>query len=478
MAGNINFINADASSFKDKAKPIIRTAKFLRGVNAKKSISALSKDLIMQFPVLMSADVSMDVAVNLAKALEAQYAAMYLAVWTADSLFGVENAPGGVRDFIKRYHNNDDIPDMITYGGNLLTIADRLGLSSMESVVECTIKYHPAVSADEMDRLWSNPEDRLALESINDFYLPIKSSNKKINSITKALEAKIEFDEDEVLNTLNKLEDSSIAPESKYNGNVNQGITKTSVFSNATGFGPNQKMPFVKPSDKLTGLEPTLIDVTFLAKSSEPLPGVRQFETDKNGKTTGKDVTMRMQRAIVGVKTMIRLISSEYMVPNVISAINDQSLAFKFVKWTKGEMKIGRDMLLGISRIKEDAKAKNQADAWFAALRKRKRNAKTFRFSETGINPFTTLVITSNEVEIIKDNSGYDLTNISIVKQLMDNLYLLGFVIVNEQTGMVQTIFDGYNSFSTTTINSLKSSTKSDTSIDTLRELKQIMGRM
>jgi hypothetical protein len=185
-----------------------------------------------------------------------------------------------------------------------------------------------------------------------------------------------------------------------------------------------------------------------------------------------------MQRAIVGVKTMIRLISSEYMVPNVISAINDQSLAFKFVKWTKGEMKIGRDMLLGISRIKEDAKAKNQADAWFAALRKRKRNAKTFRFSETGINPFTTLVITSNEVEIIKDNSGYDLTNISIVKQLMDNLYLLGFVIVNEQTGMVQTIFDGYNSFSATTINSLKASTKSDTSIDTLRELKQIMGRM
>ena len=188
---------------------------------------------------------------------------------------------------------------------------------------------------------------------------------------------------------------------------------------------------------------------------------------------------MREQRAIVGVKTMIRFISSEYMIPNVISAVQDQSMAFKFVKWTKGEMKVGRDMILGISRIKQDALAGNKADQWFAALRKRRRNAKTFRFTETGLNPFTTLVLTTDEVEQIRQTAGYDITSRNICKKLMDNLYLLGLLIVNVNSGTVESIFDGFTEFSSTTLSAMKESRKDDmiTSADQLREMKQIMGR-
>ena len=70
-------------------------------------------------------------------------------------------------------------------------------------------------------------------------------------------------------------------------------------------------------------------------------------------------------------------------------------------------MKVAKDMIFNISRIKEDAHAQNMADKWFAALRKRKRNANAFKFGgNTGINPFTTLVITDEDALRIKEASG------------------------------------------------------------------------
>lgn len=471
MAGDINFnINDDTNdSLVSAAKPFLQGARFVSGLRAKKSITALSKDLIMQFPVLMSAGIDQDKAVTIAKALERMYAAMYLTVWTADSAFGVDASVNGVRDFVKRYHNNDDIPDMITYGGNILSLTDQLIGNEATYVIQ---QNDTRVSAMEMTSLWDSTEDQLNLSSINELYTPDKAMIGKIKEITKAIEG----------------EEIEAATEAKHDfttgddTTTNIGRTALDMMSNSShinrGYNSTNHVNSFKSNaaivrnDKITSMEPTLINVTFLVHGGD------------NGKwydSKGRNhvVGMREQQAIVGVKTMIRFISSEYMIPNVISSIQDQSMAFKFVKWTKGEMKVGRDMILGISRIKEDALAGNKADKWFAALRKRRRNAKTFRFTETGLNPFTTLVLTTDEVEQIRQTAGYDITSRNICKKLMDNLYLLGLMIVNVNTGSVESIFDGFNEFSSTTLTAMKESRKDDmiTSADQLREIKQIMGR-
>ena len=61
----------------------------------------------------------------------------------------------------------------------------------------------------------------------------------------------------------------------------------------------------------------------------------------------------------------------------------------------------------------------------------------------------------------------------------MDNLYLLGLLIVNVNAGTVESIFDGFTEFSSTTLSAMKESRKDDmiTTADQLREMKQIMGR-
>ena len=505
MAGDVN---VNVGKVSDRAKPILNSFKVIRGFAGKTSISALAKDLIMQFPVLVSASISTDDLIVIAKSLEKMYASMFIAVWTADASFGVNDKNmHGVRDFVKRYHNNSDIPDVITYGGDLLDLTDKLfGYEAALSDVE--VKPNSGMPATEVEKLWATTENQLSLESINNLYLPEVTARNRINAITAALEgSKVvtsgkgydydlgDIDSDTVKNVAKSVTNNSINPNTGDWTKTNRGLNPNDKYSRTV----NQFE--VRKNDKLSSLEPTLIDMTFLMHGPGAGKGYSEeptlepiYDRDDKGNIIVKhgkpvitgmkekqkkvDISYREQHAVVGVKTMLRLIPTQYMVPNVIAAIQDQSFAFKFIKWTKGEFKFGRDFLLGISRIREDARPSNIAEQWFAALRKRKRAAKTFRFSNTGINPFATLVITTDEVEMIKETSGYDLMQRDVCKKLMNNLFLLGFMIVNTNTGLIYSIFDGYEDYSNTTLKSLKASKNENDTLDMLREMRQLMGRM
>ena len=65
-----------------------------------------------------------------------------------------------------------------------------------------------------------------------------------------------------------------------------------------------------------------------------------------------------------------------------------------------------------------------------------------------------------------------------VCKKLMNNLFLLGFMIVNTNTGLIYSIFDGYEDYSNTTLKSLKASKNENDTLDMLREMRQLMGRM
>lgn len=627
MAGDIHvnlgrFSNGVKSFRDDVYNPVTKSARAIKSFNGgKNSITALSKDLIMQFPVLMSAGVSSDQAMTIAQALQRQYASLHLAIWSADTAFGIDSSQNGIRDFVRRYHNNEDIPDLITYGGNLLTnVANISGAFAHESVgveestQEFTFTLESAefitdaefVDPNEILSLWDIPELKFATESINDLYNPNLRAIDTINDIAEALEAaktpkapkhKITPQEryeryagitkhDKKLSKLNKrhdkLEEKQEAKDakeikrqmdkygrvvntskiSKLGGStigslkaVNANIDKyaemdshKTTLNRATGefdetykygyygykdgssdlkdYGLHSKVgatprereraykkaqhaekvrkdkninnevidnlskasagfsdirrdgrskddvaKFIR-DDKLSSLEPILMDVSFLVKGGHN-DAMMGSNPTKNGhfKYTS--------HAVVGVKCMVRLISPELMIPNVISSCQDSSLAFKFVKWTKGEMKVMRDMVFNISQIKDDARAKNTADKWFAALRKRKRNAKSFKFGgSTGINPFCTLVITAEDALQIRETSGYDLYNLETARKLMDNLYLLGFMIVNTSTEIVSTLYDGYADFEDTTLKSLKIGNASKDPTDQMLEIMKRMNRI
>ena len=685
MAGDIhvslNNISNKTKDFRDNVyNPITKSAKVVKAYSGggKNSITALSKDLIMQFPVLMSAGVPTDDAMTIALALQKKYAALHLAIWSADTAFGTDASQNGIRDFVRRYHNNNDIPDLITYGGNLLTnISDISGALATDAATaiddpNCTWAVESAqflddavfVDPTELAGLWDIPDMKFATESINDFYTPDLTAIDTINDISAALEASWDkyssdkatkrindaynhtqakmqkqteranakekklIEKQEKAEKMERLKNINRAAKDDYRANLSaaktnplkqdkrydkysgesrhtqnikdmdDAISKASktrsdkytkelqkttdkygaaaaqqmasagkikysneskrekdlrekrdaytkmdaknskgeylygkyeytydkgrkgvnitadpyatakdrekaynaerkieqrnkdlrrydalmgkaanmpgtvspVFGMKTERGANDVAKFIN-ADKINSITPTLLDVSFL------MTGRPNGAMVANTSNIKKDY---LAHAVVGVKCMTRLISPSLMIPNIISSCQDSSLAFKWVKWTKGEMKVAKDMIFNISRIKEDAHAQNMADKWFAALRKRKRNASAFKFGgNTGINPFTTLVITDEDALRIKEASGYDLYNLGTARKLMDNLYLLGFMIVNTTTGMTSTLYDGYADFEDATIKSLRLSNKDNKSdLETINDIFRRMGRV
>ena len=208
---------------------------------------------------------------------------------------------------------------------------------------------------------------------------------------------------------------------------------------------------------RLTALEPTLLEVEFFVRN----PGGGGF----------------VKKAIIGVKVMPRIIPSNPMAANVINALQGSHKAFQFVKWTRGETKLVRDMIFNISQIKQDAITKDRFQKYFGAMRKRKNSFKTFKFGDYTVNPFTTIVLSMGTVERIKQTAGYDLTDPAIAKKLISNLFLLGVQIVDTNTGVVSTILDDWNYYTDSTIDSLRDDAKRDADKNMMRELLRLTGR-
>ena len=80
-------------------------------------------------------------------------------------------------------------------------------------------------------------------------------------------------------------------------------------------------------------------------------------------------------------------------------------------------------------------------------------------------------------VERIKESAGYDLTDPAVAKKLINSLFLLGFQIVDTNTGVVSTILDDWNYFTDTTISALTESNKRDADNSALKEFLRIAGR-
>lgn len=473
---NINF-NIGNGTLANTAKPVLTAARTVQGMNKKNSLSALTKDLIMQYPVYLDSDIPYDTQVVLVKANEKTYAALQLALWSADTAFGVDpTSNGGVRDFVRKYHLNDETPDMISYAGNLtrnisayrgsydspsrghmpastneiVTPARDSALWNESDEVEVLgMKTVPnMVSKNDIDHMWDQVEDYISMESVNGLYNPTEQMVNKIHKTAAALEA---ASDSETKRTFREKYNDANA--NGYKADVFMGRTTDQLASDSRKSLANAA---IVKSDKMTSLEPTLMTVEFFVR--DPQGG-------------GK-----VQKALIGVKCMPSIIRADAMAANIIAALQGNHAAFQFVKWTRGETKIVRDLIFNISQIKADAITKDRFAGYFGAMRRRKNSARTFKFGDQTVNPFTTLCISMNTVNRVKEAAGYDLTDPAMARRLMDALYLLGVQIVDVDAGIVSTMLDSWDNYATTTINAMKGTAAKDIDENSMSAAMKIMG--
>lgn len=162
---------------------------------------------------------------------------------------------------------------------------------------------------------------------------------------------------------------------------------------------------------------------------------------------------------LVGIKVVLHLVKSEEMIVNIAGAIQNNNKIFNFIRWTTGEKKLFKDLLLHINEVKLDvANNSRGASKWWPTLKRLKQtaNAQKAFFSRTSMLPNATLAITSYELDVLSKQYGCNMRDVRIAKALMDGLFLMNFVIIDEGTRTIEVLYDQETSFQTYALESLE----------------------
>ena len=181
---------------------------------------------------------------------------------------------------------------------------------------------------------------------------------------------------------------------------------------------------------------------------------------------------------VIGVKVVIHKINSDSMINNIVKARKRGKAFFNLMKLTTGEISFFKDYVFAINKTKDSINTKYNDDPWWNAHERRRKYAKFLSKIRTPqqLVPNATIIISMDEAQIIKSEHSIDLMNISVIKDIMDQLFLLGFVIVDSSTEVAYFMFDGKNMYEEQSFASLERDNG-----NSAREVKNIMnvlGRM
>lgn len=426
-----------------------------------KSIASMARDQIMQFPVYMSNLVNAEDAPVINKALEKQYSV--LAMLALSNHLNYDSSKyQTVGDVISEIHNNNDNPNMLNYVMNLV--------DNTKAVAHAFESTRVQVNADDLAGLWYGTNDEITTESINNQYLPNEGNIRKAEaSIAMAMEANSsaaktevkanpDFDPDKksnafTQNDVQKQAQQNVSPEPKKETGWDARLGSANYGTR--GAGPNAKVPkpLLSNDTMLVNAAPTVVTATMVI-DGEP----RDF--------------------MIAIKAMCHVVPTQQMVSMLVDAVQNNQLAFKIIKWSKGEQHFVRDFIFDISNARANANNMKNAGAWTYALKRRKEASKAFVGGGSPVSPISTLVVTDVEVEAVKAACGIDISKDDVAAKLIKDYFLLAFMIYNTQTKAIMTMIDSDKSrgFVTTNINGLKAGNKKDTGLEA-KDLIKLLGR-
>lgn len=210
-------------------------------------------------------------------------------------------------------------------------------------------------------------------------------------------------------------------------------------------------------------------DLSKIKKINELQP--LMIKADLRFKNNDKDIdTVKIS---FGVKSVLHPIDSEDIIYNVAASLKNASIMFKFVRWTSGEIKFWKDIVLQFEQNKNAGiQAAKEDSFWWYKLRKLSKDTrnKGLRGMES-LNRITTLVLTKDEVDEIKRQSGFDLTQTMNVMQLFSQLFILNFMYVDEATERVFVFDENTRSYVVKKISDFKKKSNKEFDINDLASI-------
>lgn len=474
MAINVNVDGVNVKSAKILKN--LRTVQGLTQLASRKSIMTMASPGLYQYPLIGSASIDPSVYMSLMKTYQLTLASSVAISYSLNGSMD-RSEYGQISDYVKKFHQND--PSLL--GANLTGLKTSMGVESLQEIpegsevsVESAVVANDQFSANDFLVMnlaaWDDTKSSLVLESLNDVYKPYIRTQKVLRdriSMAKAQKEKAAMEgvwdalggiNDEVNGPEGSKNASGITPKTENLGKDKNGKTKR---GKGQAVIPNFKNEVVK-NDKLTAMEPTMVNVQIIAHGGKSAGGKSQS----------------VHNITLGVKVMPRIIDSDLMIASMIEACQESNAIFKFIKWTKGEVKT-LDALFGVSKSKARALQKGAKEQikFLEQSKKRKTGNLVGKFTHNEALPTTNVVITSYEAERIKDATGVDLTDIKNAIKLMNKYFLLSFGIYDTERDILQVMFDCDTDWGHVSLSTMKAEILKITDVMDRNGINRLTGR-
>ena len=385
-----------------------------------KSITRGAKDSTFQFPCLIADSVPLDMANTISRTLDKVYASFTQTWLSMNSVVDITIDPTPL-DYLRKMHQN------LRLEGSLkdLIVDDNDVESYMEKVQDGTYKLY--MSKD------------------NSYGVVFNVCNKTNRAI-------LESHKELLQEYLSEFDKTPLEP--FYEDNIADKADIIDRFVTAQSGKASLQRQKDAASISNPVQAPKLLDRD-IKKTNDMVPlGVQVRLVAVNDK---KEFVQYMD-FIVGVKTIMHIIQTDDMVDNLKRGIENKSLLFKFLRWTTGEISLFKDIILNLDEIKYDTTKVKGKSPFFGTLQRLK-NKKVGMTNFTvphAVIPNTTVVISSYEVETLQQKYGIDIRREAIARMLMNNLFLMAFVIMDEGSGTVSVFYDGDQTYQTYSIETLE----------------------
>ena len=151
---------------------------------------------------------------------------------------------------------------------------------------------------------------------------------------------------------------------------------------------------------------------------------------------------------VAGVKSRLVPCASNDIIDRIVNFHNSKPDMKGLIKSTTGETKFAKDFLASVQmakiQAKKDSKLSKTNQVW-RSLQARSNRSKLNRLArmQNGSAAIATLVITQQEVDMIKDEYNIDMNNPATCVEFMDHYNLMAVCIVDEQLEVAHFIYDG-----------------------------------
>lgn len=435
-------------------------ADFVLGGTKHRSLAKSSLEGTFNFPVIVPDDLTIEDATLVSKALERQFASFTLTVLTMNPYLNTHGKTPSAEKYLKKYHQNLDVRTDSTDIFNTVTrmmteAADKIGVE-YDTLTECEqhimFKVYEGVNcmAVNKENLRFNYSIQEVAESgiVNDIF------NTRPRVLTEA------SDDDEINVNID-------AGDIKLNlGNIGQDIGTSLGRTLNRGQAPKAALDKKQLNHQLDN---------DYKKANELVPTLLHMRIYPYDKAT--NIALDAIDFIVGVKATLHPVTSEEMILNMARGIKNDSKFFNMIRWTTGEIRFMRDFVLGVSELKLDAKNTGSTTSkWWTMLKRRRGMARIKNvILPNKMLPNATIVMTRDGVDALKKQYGYDLNNVNLVYKLMEQYFLVAFVIVDPGLQRVQFLFDGKNEYEIQTFAGLARENQVDDK--KFKEMMNMLGR-